>query len=258
MNLSEFIAQCENCAETQLNLLLDIIVRNQNCAFGRKYGFANIKTLADFRKNVPITDWEDLEPYSLEASRGVPNQLFIGDPELFIISSGTTGREKILPESSAGLQAKNLTTSLRMEVLRKHFPKITQGKILPLVNKAEFGKTECGIPFGSASGVTLLQAPAALRSITAYPLPVLEIADSAAMDYAIMRFSLMEDVRLIIGNNAGRMEQLVTLAKENSRTIIDDIRNGTLNKEFSISEKIRSSLKPFLLPNPERATQLEM
>jgi hypothetical protein len=258
MNLSEFIAQCENCAETQLKLLFDIIVRNQNCAFGRKYGFANIKTLADFRKNVPITDWEDLEPYSLEASRGVPNQLFSGDPELFIISSGTTGREKILPESSTGLQAKNLTTSLRMEVLRKHFPKITKGKILPLVNKAEFGKTECGIPFGSASGVTLLQAPAALRSITAYPLPVLEIADSAAMDYAIMRFSLMEDVRLIIGNNAGRMEQLVTLAKENSRAIIDDIRNGTLNKEFSISEKIRSSLKPFLLPNPERATQLEM
>ncbi len=257
MNLPEFITHCENCAETQLKLLLDIIDHNQNCAFGRKYGFAEIKTLADFRKNVPITDWEDLEPYSLEASRGVPNQLFSGDPELFIISSGTTGREKILPESMAGLEAKNLTTSLKMEALRKHFPEITRGKILPLVNKAEYGKTECGIPFGSASGVTLLQAPAALRAISAYPLPVLEIADSTAMDYAIMRFALMEDVRLVIGNNAGRMEQLVTLAAENSRTIIDDIRNGTINQDFTISEKNRADLRPYLQPNPERAAQLE-
>jgi len=258
MNLSEFIEQCENCAETQLELLLDIIYRNQNSAFGQKYGFAEIKTLADFRKNVPITDWEDLEPYSLKASHGEPNQLFSGNPELFIISSGTTGREKILPESTAGLKAKNLTTNLRMEALRKHFPEITRGKILPLVNKAEYGKTDCGIPFGSASGVTLLQAPAALRAISAYPLPVLEIADSTAMDYAIMRFALMEDVRLIIGNNAGRMEQLVTLATENSQAIIDDIRNGTINQNFTLSEKNRADLKPYLLPNPERAVQLEL
>ena len=57
------------------------------------------------------------------------------------------------------------------------------------------------------------------------------------MDYVIMRFALMEDVRLIIGNNAGRMEQLVTLAKENSQAIIEDIRNGTINSKFPLSEK---------------------
>lgn len=258
MNLSEFIEQCETCAETQHKLLLDIIARNQNCAFGRKYGFAKIKTLADFRKNVPVTEWETLEPYSLKAGRGEPDQLFTGTPELFIISSGTTGREKILPESQTGLEMKSLATSLRMEALSKHFPKVTKGKILPLVNRAEFGKTESGIPFGSASGVTLLQAPESLRKITAYPLEVLEIADSATMDYAIMRFAIMEDVRLIIGNNAGRMEQLITLATENHQTIIDDIRDGTLNRGFDISEKTRAALKPFLQPNPKKAAQLEL
>ncbi len=257
LTLADFMELCQQCADVQREVLLDIISRNADTALGRKYHFGKLKTVDDFRKHVPVMNWRDLEPYASRAERGAADQMFSGRPELFIITSGTTGREKMIPESRAGLAAKNTTTNLRMAALRRHFPDFMQGKMLPLVNGAEIGETEGGIPYGTASGITLMNASEKWRRIVAYPSDILKITDAAALDYVMMRFAIAEDVRLIIGNNAGRMEPLAAMVAENAEMMIEDIRHGTISKKVDISPQIRTELDEFLVPDPEKAGQLK-
>lgn len=252
----KFNELCQDTKGTQEEILLDIIRRNEECEIGKKYGFSEIKSVEEFRKKVPLTEWTEYEPLSEGAQKGLSDQSFCGKPELFIVTSGTTGNAKLLPESKMGSMAKAATSRLRKIQLIQKTPEIFSGSILPLSNSASIGTTECGIPFGSASGITLMNTPQEVRDLTAYPLEILKIEDQDALDYALMRFALEHNVTAIIGNNAGRMEKLIKFIRENSDTIIEDIENGTLNDNIPVKNEIRSDISSWLKPNPERAAEL--
>ena len=200
IKLPDFLTDCKQCKNVQSNILMDIIAGNRDSAIGKKYQFKNIQTVDDFRNHVPVMEWNDIKEYASAAEKGVPNQIFASAPELFIITSGTTGKEKIIPESQKGLELKAAITNLRMEALLQLYPNLMNGKILPLANSAVIGKTECGIPYGTASGITLMNAPEKWRNLLAYPLSILKIENPEALNYTLMRFAVAENVRLIVGN----------------------------------------------------------
>lgn len=257
MNIKKFKQICKNCHSIQKELLFSIIKENKNSLFGQKHHFSKIKTIQDFRNYVNPTNWRDIEPYTISSFQGKPHQLFKGDPKVFIVTSGTTGKEKILPESPKGLEVKNLITKLRIEALKEIFPKISEGMMLPLVNKILFPPSKKNIPVGCASGISLIKAPKTLIRTCAYPLEILDIKDPLALDYTLMRFALTQDVRLIIGNNAARLKQLVNTVIKYQDIILKDIANGTLSSIFNIPTKIRKSLNPFLRPQPQQANLLK-
>jgi len=256
INKEEFLELCNNCQQTQENVLAEIIKVNSESEFGKKYDFASIKTTNEYREKLPISDWKDLDDYIVNFENGASNQLFMGKPALFIITSGTTGKEKLLPESEKGIEIKKEIGMLRMSIIKKFFPKAFEGKLLPMVNKSTVGFTESGIPFGSASGVTLITASKSLRESSVFPFDVLDTNYPDTMDYLIMRFAVEKDIRFIVGNNAGRIEQLITVAKENSQQIIEDIRNGEINSSMPLESDIREKLLEKLSPNPSRAEEL--
>ena len=257
MKLTEFTEKCENCRKAQQETLHSIIKFAAESDYGKQHGFSHIKTYKDFRKNLPVNEWKDLAPYAEKAENGIPDQLFPEMPQLFIITSGTTGKEKILPESRRGLEAKKEVTLLRIEAIKKFAPDLFDAKILPLTNKAVYGHTPSGIPYGSASGVTLMTAPDALKKLTAYPFPALEIEDPEAMDYVIMRFAVTEDIRFIAANNAGRIAAMTRLAADNPEILLRDIADGTVSEKFALSAEKYKLLEPFLTPAPEKARKLE-
>ena len=49
--------------EINLKLLDTIIDDNKNTEYGEKYNFSEIKTIDDYKKNVPLTKYDDYEPY---------------------------------------------------------------------------------------------------------------------------------------------------------------------------------------------------
>ena len=55
------------------------------------------KTMSDFKKNIPIRDYEDLKPYIEQVLEGKADVLWKGKPEYFAKTSGTTSGTKYIP-----------------------------------------------------------------------------------------------------------------------------------------------------------------
>lgn len=252
-----YLELCKDPLKLQMSVLKTILEHNKECKYGEKYRFSDLKNFADFSKNVPISSWEAYENASLEMQNGAKNITFAGNPECFIMTSGTSGKQKLIPETVTGIKVKKITDKLRRNFTIHSHPEIIQGKILPLVNRAELGFTESGTPFGTASGLAIMNTPEALVNAFSFPPEILKVCNNDTLDYLTMRFSLNQDVRLIIGNNIARMEKLGRLVEKNGESLIAEIRAGSLNEKIDIEPEIRKKLGNHLIPNPDRADFLQ-
>lgn len=66
-------------------------------AFGKNHGFSDIKSYHDFKKQVPIREYEGLQPYIEQIIRGEKDVLWKGKPLYFAKTSGTTSGTKYIP-----------------------------------------------------------------------------------------------------------------------------------------------------------------
>jgi len=74
-----------------------LIESGKNTRFGKDHGFEVIKSYDDFKKQVPIRDYEALKPYVEKVLHGEENILWKGKPEYFAKTSGTTSGTKYIP-----------------------------------------------------------------------------------------------------------------------------------------------------------------
>ncbi len=253
-NLKEFLETCDKCQEIQEEVLIDILSFAKDTVFGKKHKFNKIENVKQFRENIHITEWNDIEPYIDRIINNEKDVLFPGLPPYFVCTSGTTGSIKKIPESDWGKKVKSLTTSIKVEAILKYAPEIKTSKILPLVNHAVEGYTKYNVPYGSASGISLATASDNIKKTVALPIEILDLGYEEDMDYLIMRFALEEDnVGIIFANNALRVAQVLSSAQKNFDKIINDIARGTVEGMEHFPEDIQNSLKEKLKPNPERA-----
>ncbi|WP_395805249.1 GH3 auxin-responsive promoter family protein, partial [Daejeonella sp.] len=53
----------KNPLEAQKKVFTHLISKAQNTAFGKDHSFSEIKNYQDFKKNVPLADYEELRTY---------------------------------------------------------------------------------------------------------------------------------------------------------------------------------------------------
>ena len=254
-DLARFFAEsCSDPEAIQRAVLLDVVRRNAHTEFGKTHGFASIRSPDDFRRLVPVAEWNQFEPFSRRMESGEKDVLFAGAPRHFIATSGTTGALKRLPESDEGAAAKSLVGKTRIAMLAKMAPAILDGQFIPLANAADMGKTAAGIPVGYASGLALADTPPEILDRMAFPPAAMKASRGEILDYLIMRFALARpNVRALVGNNPGRMTGLFEEADRNRDALIDDVANGTLRADLELDPALRAHLGRALAPDPERA-----
>ena len=74
-SLRHFDALCRTPVQAQDGLLRQILKANAETEFGRHHGFGAITSFRQFQEQVPISAYEDLEPYITAEMQGRPNQL---------------------------------------------------------------------------------------------------------------------------------------------------------------------------------------
>src|SRR5436190_22334284 len=84
--------------------IFESIVRAaQPTLFGKDHDFQAIKSHDDFKKQVPIRDYEDLKGYVEQVVAGKPDILWPGKPAYFAKTSGTTSGTKYIPISKESI-----------------------------------------------------------------------------------------------------------------------------------------------------------
>jgi hypothetical protein len=105
MRLWRIQSWIEHPVAAQREVLQDIVTSAQYTEFGRKYSFSKLFTVRDFKKAIPIHDYDDLKSYIMRIMEGEDNVLWNTPIHWFAKSSGTTSdKSKFIPVSEESLQ----------------------------------------------------------------------------------------------------------------------------------------------------------
>jgi hypothetical protein len=250
-----FATICDDPARAQDRLLREILGANADTEFGRRHGFAGVSTFGEFQQRVPISTYEDLEPYINAAMLGQANQLTKDPPVLFTTTSGTTGNRKYVPMTRAGKRAKSRVTWLWMCGLYRDHPGVVRGRILSVVSPEVESYAPSGVPCGAESGHAYRTMPGPVKSMYTAPYGVFAIEGYEAKYYTLLRLAAGQNISLIATVNPSTVVLLADRLARHAEPIIRDVRDGTLSSDLPVPQDLRDSLH--LRPDPERAKHLE-
>ncbi len=244
-------------AKTQKKLLLDIIRKNRHTLYGKKYGFSSIKTVEDFQRKVPVNDYESLRYYIKKMMRGDRGVLTKDKTIFFGITSGTTNKPKFIPVTKRSRLQKSQVMSVWLYRVLTDHPEALKGKALVIMSPAVEGYAPSGVPYGSESGDAYKSMPSMIKNHYALPYEVFCIKDYEARYYTMLRIGIEADVTNISTMNPLTILVLCQKIDRYAKDIIEDIREGSLNRSLKIDPSIRESIEKTMKPNPERAAFLE-
>jgi hypothetical protein len=105
MRLWRIEAWVQHPIASQREVLQDLVTSAQYTEFGRRYGFSSLFSTRDFKKAVPVHEYDDLKPYIQRMMEGEENILWNTPVRWFAKSSGTTSdKSKFIPVSEESLQ----------------------------------------------------------------------------------------------------------------------------------------------------------
>jgi len=149
--------------QTQREVLQDLITHGQYAEFGRKYGLKDVFRVRDFKKAVPIHEYEDLQPYIERMMNGEENLLWNTPVYWFAKSSGTTSsKAKFIPITDESLQDCHYQASKDvLTMYYNHNPDsdLLTGKGLVIGGSHQIHKVNEEIQYGDLSAVLLQNSP---------------------------------------------------------------------------------------------------
>lgn len=242
-------------------LLKKILKTNKNTEFGKLHNFGKIRTIEEFRRNVPVSGYEDYAPYIERVKNGEDGLLTASKILGYSRTSGSSGVPKYIPATDASLKAYVKYTwtralALGAAELKKQGKKYKPGRgvfLSPATN-------EClpnGLPCSNIAEIGARQYGFAYPYILAIPTGKLFDMHDGDYIYNIYRFALMdEDVTFIfsvfLSINVSQMAYL----EKNWKILVDDIEKGVISESIDLKPELRKELTALIKPMPERAAYL--
>lgn len=149
----------------QQKIFREIVDKASSTAFGRDHGFPDIKSYEDFKRQVPVRDYEALAPYIEQILHGGSDILWPGKPSYLAKTSGTTSGTKYIPITQESVpnhinSARNALLSYVHETGKGRF---LDGKLIFLSGSPTLDK-KAGINTGRLSGIVNHHVPGYLRT----------------------------------------------------------------------------------------------
>ncbi|MEC3974980.1 GH3 family domain-containing protein [Amycolatopsis sp. H20-H5] len=251
------LAANTNLLAHQAEVLENLLAHNADTVFGREHGFDSIRTLADFRKAVPIRDYRALEPWVERTAAGEPGVLSADDPVVYFTSSGSTGAHKKIPVTAEFMRSVFFPFFYAAWApLAEHHPDVLarpdavlnlKHDPLPVAGITRSGRPHLGasqVDFGAMFGEPLSAEPGSDASWSTLRFPVAP-DDHLEKAYLRLRQAIVGDVRCVIGINPAAVAALPYQLSLWWQRIVREIHDGTLGGH------------PFAAPDPGRAAELE-
>lgn len=185
---------------SQENTLKKLIKSGQKTLFGKDHNFSQIKKYEDYKKNIPVVDYEGIKPYINKIIQGDRNVLWPGRPAYFAVTSGTTSGAKYIPitkESIPNLMG-GAKDALFIYIANTGNTDVLSGKHIFLQGSPILEK-KGGIKTGRLSGISVHHYPFFLK-LTRLPSHKTNcIVDWEEKVDKIVEETIKEDMRILSG-----------------------------------------------------------
>jgi hypothetical protein len=151
--------------QDQDSILKELVKVGKTTEFGKDHHLDKVTSYEEFKKAVPIRDYEAFKPYIERIKEGKHNILWKGKPIYFAKTSGTTSGVKYIPISKESIPnhintARNALLCYMAETGNTSF---ADGKLIFLSGSPELERIG-GVPTGRLSGIVNHHIPSYLRS----------------------------------------------------------------------------------------------
>ncbi|MGB2116898.1 MAG: GH3 auxin-responsive promoter family protein [Flavobacteriaceae bacterium] len=150
--------------ETQEKVFRNLISSATKTVFGQDHDFISINSYEDFKKRVPVRDYEALKPYVDRVVSGEANVLWEGKPIYFAKTSGTTSGVKYIPITEASMPShiEAARNAILLYIAETRKTSFVNGKMIflqgsPILNSSN------GIKLGRLSGIVAHYVPTYLQ-----------------------------------------------------------------------------------------------
>jgi len=147
----------------QREVLQELVTSAQYTEIGRQYGFNKLFKVRDFKRTVPVHEYDDLKPYIERMMQGEENLLWNTPVNWFAKSSGTTSdKSKFIPVSDESLEENHFQGA--KDVLTLHYgcnpdSDLLSGKGLVIGGSHQVSQFTEDISYGDLSAVLLQNTP---------------------------------------------------------------------------------------------------
>ena len=150
----------KNAVKTQEKTMRKLISKAEKTVFGKKHNFKKIKNYNDFKREIPVRDYEELKPYINLIIEGKKNVLWPGRPIYFCKTSGTTSGVKYIPitKQSMPYHIKSARDAILSYIKETKNTSIVKGKMIFLQGSPEL-ENKGGVLTGRLSGIVAHHVP---------------------------------------------------------------------------------------------------
>ena len=242
-------------------LLFHILEKNKDTEYGKKYGFAQIHSIEEYQKKVPVSVYDDYAGYILRMSEnGEENLITSGKVVHYNKSSGTVGNPKRIPLTEESFQIfQKYNGPYRMGLIAKELGEdwINGRNMSVAESTAEKHFTKSGVSYGALSVKMIAEFRPYLELAFTSPDESLFPEAETNTRYLNARFGLMDrDLTNMAANFLGYLIEILRYMEQNWELLVRDIEQGTIDPDIKMSEETRSSLLKKIKPMPERAHEL--
>ena len=243
--VQRFLANAERADAIQREVLLSKIRRQAASDFGKRHHFGNIRTLADFRRHLPITNYEYYRDDIERVKNGEVHAMFGPGTRLlmFARTTGSTAKSKYVPITQELFDQYRAGWNLwGVQTYADHID-LVRKKTLQLASNWQQFFTPGGTPCGNISGLVSATAPPIARSLFVAPKLVTTLDSARARHYLTLRFALPCRRLGMIGTaNPSTLVELARFADRHRESLIRDIHDGTLTAKFEVPDEVRVKL----------------
>ena len=260
-SLKKLARSAERPMEQNEALLRKIIKKNRSTEFGRLHGFDKIRSIEDFRKNVPVSGYEDYVAYIDRMKEGEENLITASKVLGYSRTSGSSGVPKYIPATSASLKAYVRYTwtralALGAAELKKQGKKYKPGRgvyLSPATNET----LPNGLPCSNIAEIGARNYGRFYPFILMQPSKRMYDMHDGDYIYCMYRFALADPDATFFFSVffSVNVSQLAYLRK-NWRTIVDDIEKGGISKDVKLTDEARAHYEKYAKADPARAAYL--
>ena len=244
-----------------METLTRLIRKNENTEYGKKYGFREIRSYADYAARVPFSAYEDYEPYIERMLCFGQDNLITADKVVYYAhTSATSGASKMIPCTREALDILFATVFERFFGCYERSCKSGTGAGIPgcpgiNLMESRIGYTPLGIAHGAISET--LNRAEDTPFYNALPEEIVYPAGEFDRRHLKMLLALRERrLSFLMSTFSPTLYDMIVYVQHHWQSLCEDIEKGQINPDIAVDPKLRKQLEEKLSPDPERAREI--